>query len=68
MIRPTKPEDAEALIAVAKTIGFEPNEIEVLRKMLADYLDGNSDSDAFGSPTTMTKMDQWESLTVSPNG
>jgi GNAT superfamily N-acetyltransferase len=47
MIRPTKPEDATALIAVAKTIGFQPNEIEELGKMLADYLDANSDSDRF---------------------
>ncbi|MCC5637016.1 GNAT family N-acetyltransferase [Nostoc sp. CHAB 5844] len=47
MIRPTKPEDAEALIAVANTIGFQPNEIEVLVKMLTDYFGGNSDSDPF---------------------
>ena len=47
MIRPTKPEDTEALIAVANTIGFEPNELEVLGKMLADYFSGNTDSDRF---------------------
>ncbi|MUG93105.1 GNAT family N-acetyltransferase [Scytonema sp. UIC 10036] len=47
MIRPTKPEDAPALIAVANTIGFELNELEDLRKMLADYLGGNSDNDSF---------------------
>ncbi|GAB1539010.1 GNAT family N-acetyltransferase [Scytonema sp. NUACC21] len=47
MLRPTKPEDAEALISVANTIGFQPNELEALGKMLADYLDGNSDNDAF---------------------
>jgi ribosomal protein S18 acetylase RimI-like enzyme len=47
MIRPTKPEDAEALIAVANTIGFQPNELEELRKMLADYFGGNTDSDPF---------------------
>jgi GNAT superfamily N-acetyltransferase len=47
MIRPTKPEDAAALIAVANTIGFQPNELDELGKMLADYLGGNSDSDRF---------------------
>jgi GNAT superfamily N-acetyltransferase len=47
MIRPTKPEDAGALIAVANTIGFEPNDLEYLSKILADYFDGNSSSDSF---------------------
>lgn len=47
MIRPTKPEDAAALIAVANAIGFEPKELEDLGKMLADYLGGNSDSAHF---------------------
>jgi GNAT superfamily N-acetyltransferase len=47
MIRPTKPEDAAALIAVANTIGFQPNEIEELGKMLADYFGGSTDSDPF---------------------
>jgi ribosomal protein S18 acetylase RimI-like enzyme len=47
MIRPTKPEDAEALIAVANTIGFEPNELEYLGKMLADYFSSNTDSAPF---------------------
>lgn len=47
MIRPTKPEDAVALIEVANTIGFQPHEIEALRKMLADYFGGNTDSDPF---------------------
>lgn len=47
MIRPTKPEDAVALIEVANTIGFQPQEIEALRKMLADYFGGNTDSDPF---------------------
>ena len=47
MIRPTKPEDAAALLAVASTIGFEPNELEYLGKMLADYFGGNTDSDSF---------------------
>ncbi len=47
MIRPTKPEDTRALLAIASTIGFEPNEIEYLGKMLADYFGGNTDSDSF---------------------
>ena len=47
MIRPTKPEDAAALLAVASTIGFQPNELEYLGKMLADYFGGNTDSDRF---------------------
>ncbi|GAA6620405.1 GNAT family N-acetyltransferase [Scytonema sp. NUACC26] len=46
MIRPTKPEDAEALIAVANTIGFEPHELDKLSKMLTDYF-ANNDSDRF---------------------
>ena len=46
MIRPTKPEDAAALIAVANAIGFEPKELDDLGKMLADYLGGNSNSDS----------------------
>ncbi|KYC41762.1 acetyltransferase [Scytonema hofmannii PCC 7110] len=47
MLRLAKPEDTEALIAVAKTIGFEPNEIELISKMLANYFHGNNDSDSF---------------------
>ncbi|HAG84099.1 MAG TPA: GNAT family N-acetyltransferase, partial [Cyanobacteria bacterium UBA12227] len=31
----------------ADAIGFEPNELEVLREMLSDDLGGNSDSDRF---------------------
>ena len=47
MIRPTKPEDASALMAVANTIGFQPNELDMLDKMLADYFGDNTDSDPF---------------------
>ncbi|HBL12668.1 MAG TPA: GNAT family N-acetyltransferase [Cyanobacteria bacterium UBA11162] len=47
MIRPTTPDDTAALIALADAIGFEPNELEVLREMLSDDLGGNSDSDRF---------------------
>lgn len=47
MIRHPKPEDTEALIAVANTIGFEPQELEALSNMLADYFNSNTDSDRF---------------------
>ena len=50
MIRPTTPDDTTALVAIAESIGFEPNEIGELSKMLADYFseesnDEESDSD-----------------------
>jgi hypothetical protein len=38
MIRPTKLEDKAALLTVANAIGFQPDELEALSKMLADYL------------------------------
>jgi GNAT superfamily N-acetyltransferase len=45
MIRPTTPEDTNAIIAVAETIGFQPQELDYLRKMLADYFqDGETES------------------------
>jgi ribosomal protein S18 acetylase RimI-like enzyme len=47
MIRPTKLEDKAALLTVANAIGFQPDELEALTKMLAGYLSGNSDSDRF---------------------
>lgn len=44
MIRPTMPDDATAVLALAKAaIDFEPNELEVLREMLADYFAGNNE-------------------------
>ncbi|KKD36758.1 GNAT family N-acetyltransferase [Limnoraphis robusta] len=44
MIRPITPDDTAELIALAKdTISFEPNELEELDKMFADYFNGNSD-------------------------
>ncbi|MBD2353883.1 GNAT family N-acetyltransferase [Tolypothrix sp. FACHB-123] len=46
-IRFAKPEDTEALMAVANTIGFEPHELEVLSNMLADYFSGKTNSDRF---------------------
>jgi GNAT superfamily N-acetyltransferase len=47
MIRPTTPDDTTALIAIADEIGFQPNELEELSEMLADYFGGDSDSDHF---------------------
>ncbi len=48
MIRPTKPDDTTALIALAEATGlFPPSQLEELGKMLANYFDGNSDSDRF---------------------
>ena len=44
MIRPTTPDDATAVLALAKAaIGFEPNELQVLREMLANYFEGNNE-------------------------
>jgi ribosomal protein S18 acetylase RimI-like enzyme len=42
MIRPTISADLDALLAIADTIGFQPDERESLRQMLTDYLEGNS--------------------------
>ncbi len=47
MIRPILPDDTTALLALTDAIGFEPNELEVLNKMLADYFAGDSDSEQF---------------------
>ncbi|WP_026734874.1 GNAT family N-acetyltransferase [Fischerella sp. PCC 9605] len=47
MIRPTTPDDTTALIAIADAIGFQPNELEELSEMLADYFSDDSDSDHF---------------------
>ncbi|MBE9004847.1 GNAT family N-acetyltransferase [Fortiea sp. LEGE XX443] len=47
MIRPTTPDDTAALIALADAIGlFEPNQLEELGNMLADYFSSNNDSDS----------------------
>ncbi|MEM9906091.1 MAG: GNAT family N-acetyltransferase, partial [Cyanobacteria bacterium P01_D01_bin.44] len=44
MIRPTTPEDATALIALADTLEmFQPSELEELSAMLADYFGGDSE-------------------------
>ena len=48
MIRPTTHNDTAALIALADATGlFEPNQLEEVREMLADYFGGNSGSDHF---------------------
>ncbi|MBD2071520.1 GNAT family N-acetyltransferase [Leptolyngbya sp. FACHB-671] len=47
MIRPSIPDDTIALIDIAKTIGFQPNELEALNEMLSDYFGGDRDTDHF---------------------
>lgn len=47
MIRPTTPDDTEALIALTDAIGFQPNEIEYLRELLVGYFSGNLGPDHF---------------------
>ncbi|MFZ1024909.1 MAG: hypothetical protein WAN66_01680 [Limnoraphis robusta] len=49
MIRPITPDDTAELIALANdALGFDPNELEELGKMFADYFDGNSDDQQIG--------------------
>lgn len=43
MIRLTIPDDTSAVLAIAKTIGFEPDELQVLSAMLTDYFSGNGE-------------------------
>jgi len=48
MIRPTTPDDKEELIALASATGlFQPNQLEEVGEMLADYFSDNGDSDHF---------------------
>lgn len=48
MIRPIIPNDTAALIALVEAIGlFQPNQLDELGAMLADYFSDNSDSDRF---------------------
>lgn len=47
MIRPSIPDDATALIDIAKAIGFQPDELEVLNEMLSDYFGGDRQTDCF---------------------
>lgn len=47
MIRPIAPDDTAALLALAQSVGFEPNELEELHQVLTDYFDSNLDSDHF---------------------
>ncbi|MFM2060563.1 MAG: hypothetical protein RLZZ507_233 [Cyanobacteriota bacterium] len=45
MIRLTTPDDTNAIIAVAETIGFQSQELDYLKKMLSDYFkDGETES------------------------
>ncbi|NEQ50905.1 MAG: GNAT family N-acetyltransferase [Leptolyngbya sp. SIO3F4] len=43
MIRPTVPSDTAALLAIAESIGFEPDECKVLSEMMTDYFSDNGD-------------------------
>lgn len=47
MIRPTTPDDTAALIALADSICFEPNETEELSEMLAGYFADSLGRDHF---------------------
>lgn len=48
MIRPTTPEDMAALIDLADATGlFPPSGLELLRQMLTDSLEKNSDTEPF---------------------
>lgn len=43
MIKPSKPDDMVAILAIAEAIGFQPGELEVVNKLLTEYFtDGNS--------------------------
>uniref|UniRef100_B8HZ14 GCN5-related N-acetyltransferase n=1 Tax=Cyanothece sp. (strain PCC 7425 / ATCC 29141) TaxID=395961 RepID=B8HZ14_CYAP4 len=46
MIRPSTSDDTIAIIALAEAIGFQLNELEVLRKLLVDYFGDNSNSNS----------------------
>ncbi|GAB4367541.1 MAG: GNAT family N-acetyltransferase [Elainellaceae cyanobacterium] len=37
MIRPSKPDDVPAILAIAEAIGFQPGELEVVHQLLTDY-------------------------------
>lgn len=43
MIRPTQPEDTAAILAIAKAIGFQPDELAILNEMLDETFSGNSE-------------------------
>lgn len=48
MIRPTTPDDTDALLALADATGlFPPSGLELLRQMLAESSDNNSDTEPF---------------------
>ncbi len=48
MIRSATPDDKEALMAIAEAIGlFTPQELCEFGGMLAEYFDGDLDSDRF---------------------
>ena len=48
MIRLSTPDDTNALLALTDATGlFQPNQLDEVRQMLADYFGGDSDSDRF---------------------
>ena len=50
MIRPARPNDHKAVIAIAQAIGlFKPEELEQLGGMLTEYFDSNLEGDCFWS-------------------
>ena len=66
MIRPSTPDDKIALIAIADAIGFQPNELDQLSEMLADYFGGDSDSAAPPTPPTPRSPSAHPSAAVDP--
>lgn len=58
MIRPTTPDDTTALLAIADTIGFQPNELAQLREMLVDYFRNSSQDSSDGEPFWLTDDDE----------
>jgi ribosomal protein S18 acetylase RimI-like enzyme len=46
MIRPSKLNDVAAILAIAEAIGFQLNELEVVRKLLDNYFTDSSSSDS----------------------
>jgi ribosomal protein S18 acetylase RimI-like enzyme len=56
MIRPARPEDTAALLAIAAAIGFEPAELELLNQLLINCFSGNR------APLCLTDDDEHHGL------
>lgn len=52
MIRPSTTDDMTAILAIAEAIGFQPNELEVVSKLLADYFADGNGSDSLQNSNT----------------